>query len=388
MSLKFNREIQPVLIDLAKSYPVVALTGPRQSGKTTLAKATFSNKTYVNLEEIDLREMALDDPRRFLAQYPNGAILDEIQHAPELLSYIQVIVDERDEPGFFILTGSHQFALQNAISQSLAGRIGLLELLPLTIHELSQANLNFTIDEYLINGFYPRIYKNQLNPTTAYGNYVRTYVERDVKQLINIKNLNTFRKFIRLCAGRVGQILNHSSLANDVGVSSHTIKHWISILEASYIIFTLQPYYENVGKRLIKSPKLYFYDVGLACYLLGIETIQQISRDPLRGLLFENLVIMEIVKARLNLGKEPRIYFYRDNIQHEVDLIYQTGHELIAAEIKSAETYNAEFFKSLQYFTNLVRDRVKKCYLIYGGDIEQVVKNGSIINYKKAREII
>jgi hypothetical protein len=318
----------------------------------------FPTKPYVNLEEIDVRDLALSDPRRFLAQYPQGAILDEIQHTPPLLSYIQSIVDSKDQNGLFILTGSHQFELQQAISQSLAGRIGILELLPLSIHELTNAGINLTTDEYLLQGFYPRLYKNQLNPTNAYSNYVRTYLERDVKQLIHVKDLNTFRKFIRLCAGRVGQIINYSNLANEVGISSHTIKNWFSILEASFIIFTLQPYYENFGKRLIKAPKLYFYDVGIATYLLGIENLTQICRDPLRGALFENLVIVELIKQRFNAGKEANLYYYRDSKQNEVDVIYLSGHDFIPIEIKAAETYQREFLKNLDFFQNLVGPRM------------------------------
>lgn len=388
MATLFKREIMPALLNLARHYPVIGITGPRQSGKTTTAKAAFPSKPYVNLEEMDVRELALNDPRRFLAQFPKGVIIDEIQHAPELLSFIQTIVDEAEEPGLFILTGSHQLELQQAISQSLAGRIALLELLPLTLSEIKRARLNYNVDEYLLNGFYPRVYKDKLNSTTAYSNYVRTYLERDVKQLLHVKDLNTFRKFIRLCAGRIGQVLNYASLANDVGISSHTVKHWLSILEASYIVFTLQPYYENFGKRLIKSPKLYFYDVGLASYLLGIETPGQISRDPLRGALFENLVVVDCIKTRLNRGKEPRFYYYRDNNQNEVDMIYQIGHNFIPIEIKSSETYHREFFKNLVYFRQLVGKRFIKGLLVYAGKLEQVVNDNEIVNYQHVSKII
>lgn len=383
-----QRAILTELLEIAAGYPIVAITGPRQSGKTTIAKEAFPAKPYTNLEELDIRGFAQEDPRRFLAQFPEGAILDEIQNVPELLSYIQSIVDQKDKPGMFILTGSHQLELQQTVTQSLAGRVGLLQLLPFTIAEVQSAVSDMSVDDYLLHGFYPRIYKDNLDPTKSYANYVHTYLERDIKQLINVKDLNTFRKFIKLCAGRIGQILNLTGLANEVGVSSHTIKHWLSMLEASYIIILLQPYFENFGKRIIKSPKLYFNDVGLASYLLGIETVTQVSRDPLRGSLFENLVLMELIKQRLNAGKDPRFYYYRDSNQHEIDIIYQVGHQLIPIEVKASETYHRDFTKTLRYFHDIAASRCGNSYVVYAGQHEQRVGEISVLNYQNTHVII
>lgn len=384
----FTRDIAQELSLLAKDYPVVTVTGPRQSGKTTLAKTLFPDKPYFNLEAPDLRLLAEMDPRAFLDRCPEGAILDEIQQVPSLLSYIQVIVDEKKQKGMFILTGSHQMDLHQAISQSLAGRTALLKLLPLSINELRQNNISYTVDDYLLNGFYPRIYQDHLDPTRTYRNYLQTYLERDVRKLINIQDLIVFQRFIKLCAGRVGQMINYSNLSNEVGVSHHTIEKWLSILEASYLIFRLPPYFENFGKRVIKSPKLYFTDVGLLTYLLDIENITQLSRDPLRGQIFENLVILEFMKTRLNRGLEPQLYYYRDNQQHEVDVIFKTGNLLIPIEIKSAQTFQSEFTNNLNYFQKLVGERCPQTYLMYAGEQEQKIKNTYLCNYQSAATIL
>ncbi|MFP4226818.1 MAG: ATP-binding protein, partial [Desulfobacterales bacterium] len=287
------RTIETVLQRLAGQYPVITMTGPRQSGKTTLCRTAFAYKPYVNLEAPDIRQFARDDPRGFLAQYPDGAVLDEIQRAPDLVSYIQPLVDEDQREGRFIMTGSQQFEVSDTVNQSLAGRTALVKLLPFSLEELQSAIKLPDIDSLILHGFYPRIWDKQLDPTQALGDYFETYIERDLRQLATIKDLNLFERFIRLCAGRIGQLLNLSSLANDAGVSHTTAGNWISILEASYILFLLPPYHRNISKRLVKSPKLYFYDVGLAAFLLGIENARQISRDPLRGNLFENMVIVE-----------------------------------------------------------------------------------------------
>lgn len=373
---------------MSKDYPVTTLLGPRQSGKTTLVRSSFADLPYANLEEIDTRQAALDDPRRFLSQFTSGVILDEIQQAPDLLSYIQVIVDETQKPGQFILTGSHQLSLHQAVSQSLAGRTALLELLPLSINELQQAGIDLTLNEYVLHGFYPRIYRDNLSPFKAYRNYYQTYVERDVRQLINVRNLSQFDRFIRLCAGRIGQVVNLNSISNDIGVDNRTLKAWLSILEASFIVKRLQPYYENFGKRIIKSPKLYFTDVGLASYLLGIESINQVDRDPLRGNLVENLVIMELIKARANQGLDANLYYYRDNNGNEVDAIYKSASMLIPIEIKSAQTLSNVFYKGLNYFRNLVgEDRCRQGCLIYAGDLEQQIKNIHVLNYKNSAKI-
>jgi len=366
-----NRNIEPVLLDLAKKYPVVTITGPRQSGKTTLCRKMFSGLKYVNLEAPDIRMFAKEDPRGFLASNSGGVILDEIQRAPALLSYIQTMVDLDNRPGQFILTGSQQFEVMNTISQSLAGRTALLKLLPLSLSELNQPHPP-DIDRLMITGFYPRIHDQQLNPSQALGDYLETYVERDLRQLAMLKDLSLFEKFLKLCAGRVGQVLNLQSLGNDVGVSHSTARIWVTLLEASYIIFILQPWHANISKRLIKSPKLYFYDVGLAAFLLGLENEAQVSRDPLRGNLFENIVIIEALKQRFNRGLRSNLFFYRESNGNEVDLVAETGRELLAVEIKSGATVNPDFFKGLLLFKKAVGSSyIIKGGIIYGGSETQ-----------------
>lgn len=380
----FKRELETELQLLAKDYPIVTVLGPRQSGKTTLVRHAFPHKPYVNLEDPETRDLATIDPRGFLERYPKGAIFDEIQRVPTLLSYIQPIVDEKEEKGLFILTGSHQMELYQTISQSLAGRTALLTLLPMSLDELSKAGIEFSLDEALIKGGYPRIHKDELDPTKAYRNYFQTYVERDLRQLINVKDLMQFERFVRICAGRIGQILNLEEIGSEVGLSSHTVKEWISMLEASFVVFRLQPYFENFGKRIIKSPKLFFIDVGLASYLLGIENEMQMSRDPLRGHLVENLVILELFKGRLNRGLDPQLYYYRDVQKNEVDVIFKEGHILVPIEVKSSKTYNGEFLKKLKFFQKLVGERAPKGYLIYAGEQEQTIGSIELINYRKA----
>ena len=301
-----------------------------------------------------------------------------------MLSYLQGIVDEKQTPGMFILTGSQNLSLMNKVTQSLAGRTALLKLLPFSLDELRSSKLvqNFSLDDYLLTGFFPRIYDNNLDPTKAYRYYFETYIERDVRQLANLKDVHLFQKFVRLCAGRIGQIFVLSQLANEVGVSSGTIKSWISILEASYIMFLLPPYFSNINKRLIKSPKLYFYDVGLAAYLLGIENVTQIKRDPLRGALFENLVVAELMKYRFNKALDSNMYFYRDSHQNEVDVICKTAHELIGIEIKSAATFHYGFIKNLKYIRGIFKQALKKNLLVYTGDLEQSLDDCMLVNYK------
>lgn len=384
----YKRQIEKEIKDLSQGYPVITVIGPRQSGKTTLVREVFSQKPYANLENPDTRNLAIADPRGFLEKYPEGAILDEIQRLPDLLSYIQVIVDEANQPGMFILTGSHQLELHEAVTQSLAGRTALLTLLPMSLQELIMEGVDLSIDEALIQGGYPRIYKDNLNPTKAYRNYFQTYVERDLRQLINVKDLAQFEKFVRICAGRIGQIIRLEEIGGEIGVSSHTVKDWISILEASFIVFRLQPYFENFGKRLIKSPKLYFTDVGLATYLLGIETQVQIERDPLRGHLVENLVLLELMKWRYNQGQDLQLYFYRDAQKNEVDILFKEGNNLIPIEIKSSKTYNPAFLKQLHFFQKLAGDRAPKGYLIYTGDQEQKIRTIELLNFKKAASTI
>ncbi len=380
----YPRKMANRLAWLAKKYPIVTVTGPRQSGKTTLVRHTFPNKAYANLEELDQRQLAESDPREFLKRYPDGAILDEIQLAPHLLSYIQVLVDQADKEGMFILTGSQQLELHQTISQSLAGRTALLQLLPMSLEELDEAGIELTLEEVLLTGGYPRIYRKGLEPTQTYRDYVQTYLERDLRRLIHIKELGLFQRFLGLLVGRIGQLLNVSSLAGDVGVSSPTIKQWISILEASFLIIQLRPYFENFGKRIVKSPKIYFTDVGLASYLLGIETPKQLRRDPLYGNLVENLVLLELMKARLNEGRDPRLYFFRDTGGHEVDFVYQSGHELIPIEVKAGQTFNREFLKAPTRFQQLTGGRSPTGFVIYAGEQEQRIGSLELLNYRSA----
>lgn len=384
----FKREIEFELKLLAKDYPILTIIGPRQSGKTTLVRYTFPEKQYANLEFPDVRAAALGDPRRFLQQFPDGAILDEIQRAPELLSYIQPLVDEKEKKGVFILTGSHQLELQEAITQSLAGRTALLTLLPMNLFELHAAGFEPSIDVWILKGGYPRIYKDQLDPTKAYRNYFQTYVERDLRQLIQVKDLMQFERFVQILAGRIGQILNMQEIGGEVGISSHTVKEWISILEASFIIFRLPPYFENLGKRIIKSPKLYFNDVGLAAYLLGIQNEMQINRNPLRGHLFENAVLLELKKYQLNRGRDPNLFYYRDIQRNEIDVIYKRGHELIPIEIKSSQTYHPEFLERLNWFQANAKERTPESFLIYAGELEQQIQRTYLLNYKNFARVL
>lgn len=366
-----KRHIEAEFLQLLGEYPIVTILGPRQAGKTTLARQLLPDYAYVNLEHPETRAFAQDDPKAFLAQYPGKVIFDEIQRLPELLSYLQVAVDNQRENGRYVLTGSHQLALREAIAQSLAGRTAILHLLPFSIAELVDNNLGFAnAEDYLYQGFLPRIYDQQQRPSTAYANYYQTYVERDVRQLINVKDIAQFQKFMKLVAGRVGQLMDYSSLAGDVGVSATTIKHWLSILEASFILYKLPPYFENFGKRVIKTPKYYFIDTGLLCFLLGIENPQQVARDPLIGQLFENLVVIDVLKNFYNKGKLDNLYFFRDSNGLEADLLLQQGRQLIPIEIKSSSTYKPELLKGLKRIMEL-SPQMANAHLVYSGDAMQ-----------------
>ena len=365
-----EREITPVLTRLFEQYPVVTVTGPRQSGKTTLCRTAFGNLEYLNLEAPDQREFAETDPRGFLAQAGDGAIIDEVQNVPSLLSYIQVDVDEGGRNGRFVLTGSEQFRLSREISQSLAGRTALLRLLPFSLAERARTGSSMAIDEVIFSGFYPRIFDQELDPRQALGDYFETYVERDVRRSNEIRNISSFRRFVRLCAGRVGQLVNLSALGSDVGVSHTTAREWLTILEASYVVFQLQPFHANIRKRLTKSPKLYFYDVGLASYLIGIENSRQVATHPLRGALFENVVVMEALKHRLNRGRQPRLWFFRESNGLECDLLLEAGRGIAAVEAKSGSTVSGDFFTALNRVAELVPDVVSKT-VVYGGTARQ-----------------
>lgn len=362
-----DRTLAPALRDLFASYPIVTVTGPRQSGKTTLCRLLFPELPYVNLERPDLRESTVRDPRGFLESVSRGAILDEVQRVPELFSYLQVHVDEEGRNGMFVLTGSEQFRLSENISQSLAGRTAILRLLPFSIEEAEIARPGMSLDEMLLTGFYPRIYDQRLNPSQALGDYFETYVERDVRRLGGVRDLSTFQRFVRLCAGRIGQLLNLQNLGNDAGVSHPTARHWISVLEASFIVFLLPPLHANVSKRLIKTPKLYFHDVGLAAWLLGIENPTQVATHPLRGSLFENLAIAEVIKHRYNTVRTSNLSFYRDSSGLEIDLIHPFGNHLIPIEIKAGQTVTSSQIESLEKFARLFPSQAASPLLVYGG---------------------
>ncbi len=375
-----ERDIAPCLRRLFGQYPFVTVTGPRQSGKTTLCRGTFPDLAYVNLEAPDQREFAESDPRGFLARLGEGAILDEIQRVPDLLSYLQVIADEKGQNGLFVLTGSEHFRLSEAIGQSLAGRTGLLRLLPFTLAERERAGAGGALDEILYSGFYPRIYDRGIDPRPALGDYFETYVERDVRRLGEIRNVSIFQRVVRLCAGRVGQLTDLVSLGADAGVSRTTARNWLDLLERSYIAFRLPPFHANIRKRLVKTPKLYFYDVGLAAYLIGIERADQVATHPLRGPLFENTVVVEVLKHRFNRGLSSNLSFFRDSRGLECDLLFETGSGLGAIEIKSGATVTPEFFGALGAVAKAVPDIAMKA-VVYGGADRQSRRSGEVVPF-------
>jgi len=382
-----KRAISEKILHYARQYPVITITGPRQSGKTTLCKALFPKRQYFSLENIDTRNYAKNDPRAFLSEcHKDGAIIDEIQRVPELVSYIQEIVDTKDKPGHFILTGSQNFHLLNTVSQSLAGRTALAVLLPFSYAEIYSDKAK-PIDKVLFTGFYPRIHDKKLNPSEALSFYVSTYLERDIRALINVKDLAKFEKFIKLCAGRVAQIVNLSSLANDCGINHSTAKSWLSVLEASYIIFFVRPHRANFGKRLIKAPKLYFTDCGLASYLLDIQNAKHIAHHPLKGSLFENFVVAELLKARTNQGKNSNIYFFRDNVGNEVDVLLEDGTSIKPVEVKLGSTINEDYFKGLRYYQKLNKKNKEKPALIYGGTEDQHRQTADVLSYRNVEKI-
>jgi len=379
------RVAQAELINLSKQYKAIAVIGPRQSGKTTLVKSGFPDKPYVNLENPDMRNFALEDPKAFLGQFPNGAILDEVQRTPELFSYLQQILDENDQTAQFILTGSNNFLLQQSITQSLAGRVGYLNLLPFSLSEI-KGIAPTEIHELLFKGFYPPLYDKPFEIQKWFSNYIRTYIERDVRQLRSIENLVVFEKFLKFCAGRVGQLLNKNALALETGVDSKTIESWIGVLEASFIIFRLQPHHKNFNKRIVKMPKLYFYDVGLASALLGVQEAGQLEFHPFKGGLFENMVVVELLKQRLNKGKLNNMYFWRNSKGNEIDIVIDNFDELIPIEIKSGKTITNDYFKGLKYWNNLTGCSGGK--VIYGGNDYQKRSNGmEIIPFELITEI-
>jgi len=382
--MMITRSITPLVLSAAKAYPFVGLVGPRQSGKTTLAKTLFPDYTYVSLENLDQRTYAQQDPRGFLAAYPNHCIFDEIQKVPDLFSYLQEIGDQKGM-GRYILTGSQNFLLHRHISQSLAGRIALLSIHPFSMEELSSASLGFDQpEEYMFTGMYPPIYDRSIPPTNWYPNYIQTYIERDIRDLTQITQLSTFQVFVKLCAGRIGQLLNLSSLARDCGITHNTARAWLSLLETSYIVVLLRPYYRNFNKRLVKMPKLYFYDTGLASSLLGIQSADQMNSHYLRGELFENFALTEYMKYKANTQSNVEYFFWRDQAGHEVDLFAETGAVLSAVEIKSGKTISADYIKNLAYMQSIYPDTNQKLQplVIYAGMFHQTQSGIPIRSWK------
>lgn len=361
------RKIAATCRKLWEAYPVLTITGPRQSGKTTLAKSIFPECEYVNLELPDVRDEAIADARGFLSRHPAPVIFDEIQNVPELVKYLQPLVDEMGGASHYVLTGSHQPALQEVVSQSLAGRTGLLELLPFSIAELKAAGYSKKRDNWMFDGFMPRLYVSKLTPTQLFADYFKTYVERDVRHLANLRNLRTFETFMRVLAGRAGQLLNMDSLASDVGVSSSTIREWLSLLEASYVIYTLRPYFKNFGKRFVKAPKVYFTDVGLLCYLLGINDVAQLESHPLVGSIFENMIVLELLKERLNRGESGDLYYMRTSHGIEVDVVVEREGKLDLTEIKAGSTFHNEMADNLRSIAHLLPGEVGEMRVVYSG---------------------
>lgn len=388
----FKRDLEKTILGY-KKFPVIAILGPRQSGKTTLVRNIFKKYVYVSFEDPETRSFAQTDPRKFLKTHENkhGIIIDEFQHVPEILSYLQLEVDTKKRPGYFILTGSQNFLMNQAITQSLAGRVGILNLLPLSINELKRSKLVKidNADKVIFDGGYPRIYSEKIDAKKLYPSYIQSYIERDVRQLTNVGDLRSFQRFMKLCAGRIGQQLNFSELAGVCGVSVSTTQRWISILEASYILFLLQPYFKNFNKRITKSPKIYFYDTGLACSLLGIESPKILATHPLRGHIFESFIVADICKQYFNIGKRPPVYFWRDmNGRLEVDCIIEEASNLFPIEIKSGETIASDYFKNLKLWSKEAKVEAENNYVIYGGDLSQKRSHGNIIGWSKIGKLI
>lgn len=387
----YQRELEPFAKTLLNQFPILAILGPRQSGKTTLVKHIFPTHPYVSLENLSSREFALSDPQGFLETHRNhqGLIIDEVQYAPQLFSYIQVEVDSSQKVGQFILTGSQNFQLNAHISQSLAGRIALLTLFPFSMNELAVAEeLPDAYEALVFQGGYPRVHAQKIPPFIWYPNYIQTYVERDLRQLKNVADLALFQKFVRLCAGRVGQLINWSDLGRDCGISYNTAKQWVSLLATSYLVFLLPPYFNNTNKRLVKTPKLYFYDTGLACSLLHIESIKQLETHPLKGNLFESFIISELYKNQWHKGKYPQFYFWRDKLGHEIDCLIEKENQWIPIEIKAGKTIVTDFFKGLEYWQKLTHHSSSNPFLIYGGTEEQKRRQCHVLGWNALLKLV
>jgi len=373
------RKLTATLQRLAKTFPVIAITGPRQSGKTTLAKAVFADKPYITLEDPAERAFAFEDAKGFLHRFRDGAIFDEAQRWPDLFSYLQGMVDEEPIPGKFILTGSQQFGLLAGVSQSLAGRVGMTALLPLSISELPAASQSsLSLDTLIIKGSYPALHVRDISPADWFASYIATYIERDIRQVLRVHDLSVFQRFVRLCAGRNGQLLNLNALAGETGVSQKTARSWLSVLESSYIVHLLPPYFRNFGKRLIKTPKLYFLDQGLACWLLGIRSHEHLALHPMRGAIFESFIISEFLKSRYNRGQPPDLYFWRDNNGLEADIVFERGTKLQPVEIKSGQTITGDYIRAGQRAARFAAEEALQPWLIYGGD-DSYERNGVTI---------
>ncbi|WP_445737813.1 ATP-binding protein [Mariniflexile sp.] len=376
------------MLQSATQIPIIAVTGPRQSGKSTLIRYLFPNHTYLNLEDIQLRSFALEDPKGFLFNAGKNAIIDEIQYVPDLLSYLQVITDREKIPGQFIISGSQNLLLMDGISQSLAGRVAIFNLLPFSLEEIHTTDDALkTYEDYILQGFYPRIYDLDLNPNQWLNDYIRTYVERDVRQIINVGDLNTFRQFLEICAGRIGQLVNFSEIGNLIGVSYKTVSKWLSVLETSFIIYTLRPYHQNFNKRIVKSSKLYFYDTGLACALLNLRNSDDLNQHFAKGALFENFVITEIFKNQLNKNIRPKNYFWNAAGAYEIDLLIDQGPKLVPIEIKSSRTINSQFFAAFTYFQPISGALPENSYVIYGGSEKQTRSIAQVLGWENLNEI-
>ena len=385
--IMIQRQIIPLIKEMSEKMPIISITGPRQSGKTTLSKNCFPDYDYYNLENPDTFDEAKSDPRYFLSRHKKGIIIDEVQLLPELFSYIQTMSDESGKTGEYILTGSQNFLLSEKITQSLEGRVFIAHLLPFSLDELKNTNCwTDDVEQLIFSGFYPRLYDKNISPNLFYPSYIQTYAERDVRQIVNVGNLYLFQKFMRLTAGRIGQLINYNSLSTEVGVDEKTIKSWISILETSFLCFTLQPHFNNFSKRLVKTPKLYFYDTGLACSLLGIKQKEDIAQHWAKGALFENLVIADMMKNYFNRAEIPPLYFWRDSTGNEIDCLIDDSEWIKSVEIKSSKTISPDFFKGLNFYKNL-NERAKS-YLIYGGERESSRNETKVLSWGKVEEIM
>lgn len=380
-----NRHITPAITSLLGKYPVLTITGPRQGGKTTLLKSLFQDWPYISLETPDVREKVQLNPRELFVKSGHKMVIDEVQRVPELLSYIQTIVDD-DREACFILSGSHNLLMLENISQSLAGRTAIFYLLPFSLSELGQERQK-NYEDWIFNGFYPRIYDREIPPGRFYPDYLETYVQRDVRQIKNIGNLNLFQRFLGVCAGYIGQTVNYSNMANSIGVSVNTVQNWLSVLETSFIVYQLTPYFRNFNKRITKATKLYFYDTGLACSLLRIRTVEALDNYFQKGALFENFIINEISKQYFNQGERPPIYYWRDHKGHEIDLLIDQGSQLLPIEIKAGRTFSSSFFKNLDWWRQIADIPVRESFVVYGGDEDWRLENGKLISWRNLNQL-